>query len=159
MRAFLLFKSKVLARTLAKCENCSATIGPWRIVVRAFCITAFFVIVLYHIFYRLSTVFGKRVVEFSLRLGHARVLTSHRDVIHFAHAASLRRPLQKLVCVQGGRPMVAPTEYDVGYCHACRGAPWCSRLFFGSSWAPTPTTPLILHFAFCILHLILPYRV
>ena len=25
----------------------------------------------------------------SLRLGHARVLTSHRDVIHYAHAASL----------------------------------------------------------------------
>jgi len=57
MRAFLLFKSKVLARTLAKCENCSATIGPWRIVVRAFCITAFFVLVLYHIFYHLSNIF------------------------------------------------------------------------------------------------------
>ena len=26
-----------------------------------------------------------------LRFGHARVLTSHRDVIHYAHAASLPR--------------------------------------------------------------------
>ena len=65
-----------------------------RIVVRAFCITAFFVLLLYHIFYRLSTIFGKRVVEDSLRLGHTRVLTSHRDVIHYARAASLRRPLR-----------------------------------------------------------------
>ena len=140
MRAFLLFKSKVLARTLASCENCSATIGPLRIVVRAFGITAFFVLLLYHIFYRLSTILWKRVVEdvdpyrfaliqhhtrrgaacysrlffgtsrtssptkvslcsertveFSLRLGRVRVLTSHRDVIHYAHAASLRLSLQ-----------------------------------------------------------------
>ncbi len=31
----------------------------------------------------------KKSSPFSLRLGHARVLTSHRDVIHYAHAASL----------------------------------------------------------------------
>ena len=37
---------------------------------------------------------NKRTVGFSLRLGHARVLTSHRDVIHCARAASLRRSLQ-----------------------------------------------------------------
>ena len=63
-----------------------------------------------------------RVVEFSLRLGHARVLTPHRGVIHYARAALLRRPLQ-LNCAygvketaakgfrrfKGGRPMVAPT--------------------------------------------------
>ena len=30
--------------------------------------------------------------EFSLRLGHARVLTPHRGVIHCARAASLRLP-------------------------------------------------------------------
>ena len=37
-----------------------------------------------------------RTVEFSLRLGHARVLTPHRGVIHCARAASLRRPLQTI---------------------------------------------------------------
>ena len=38
-----------------------------------------------------------RLVGFSLRLGHARVLTTHRVVIHYARAASLRRPLQCMV--------------------------------------------------------------
>ena len=33
-----------------------------------------------------------RDVEFSLRLGHTRVLTSHRDVIHYARVASLPLP-------------------------------------------------------------------
>ena len=37
-----------------------------------------------------------RVVEFSLRLGHAPVLTPHRGVIHYARAALLRRPLQSI---------------------------------------------------------------
>ena len=37
--------------------------------------------------------FMERTVEFSLRLGHARVLTSHRDVIHCVGNASLRRSL------------------------------------------------------------------
>ena len=32
----------------------------------------------------------------SLRLGHAHVLTVHRTVIHYARAASLRRPLQDI---------------------------------------------------------------
>ena len=30
--------------------------------------------------------------RFSLRLGHAHVLTVHRTVIHYVRAASLRRP-------------------------------------------------------------------
>ena len=32
-----------------------------------------------------------------MRLGHARVLTVHRTVIHFARAASLRHPLQEIL--------------------------------------------------------------
>ena len=46
-----------------------------------------------------------REEQFSLRLGHTRVLTSHRDVIHYARVASLP-PLQKMgtfaVCVALG---------------------------------------------------------
>ena len=46
----------------------------------------------------------------SLRLGHTRVLTSHRDVIHCARAASLPTGEGFLFhCAQNGRPMVAPT--------------------------------------------------
>jgi len=51
-------------------------------------------------------------VEFSLRFGHARVLTPHRGVIHFAHVASLRRSLQDMGCsfffASAGRVLVAP---------------------------------------------------
>ena len=47
-----------------------------------------------------------RVVEFSLRLGHAPVLTPHRGVIHYARAALLRRPLQ-LNCASGFKEKVA----------------------------------------------------
>ena len=44
----------------------------------------------------------------SPRLGHARVLTSHRDVIHCAHAASLpRRPAKA-----NGGTKAPPYEYD-----------------------------------------------
>ena len=35
------------------------------------------------------------LLRFSLRLGHARVLTVHRTVIHYARAAPLRHPLPK----------------------------------------------------------------
>ena len=37
----------------------------------------------------------KRDEQFSLRLGHTRVLTSHRDVIHYARAASLPVPYKR----------------------------------------------------------------
>ena len=45
-----------------------------------------------------------REEQFSLRLGHARVLTPHRGVIHYARAASLP-PLQSLCAFRlcGGR--------------------------------------------------------
>ena len=36
----------------------------------------------------------------SLRLGHAHVLTVHRTVIHYAHAATLRRPLQEITKIK-----------------------------------------------------------
>ena len=60
-----------------------------------------------------------RDVGFSLRLGHTRVLTSHCDVIHYARAASLRRPLQKWVrlpfmrryAIITGRASPSPTKF------------------------------------------------
>ena len=64
----------------------------------------------------------------SLRLGHARVLTSHRDVIHCAHAASLP---DKGRLKDTGRRGRRPLPLGVGYNHACRAVPWCRRLFFG----------------------------
>ena len=53
-----------------------------------------------------------RAVEFSLWLGHTRVLTSHRDVIHYARVASQRQPLQKTNAYRNtnGRAMHAHTN-------------------------------------------------
>ena len=47
---------------------------------------------------------NERTVGFSLRLGHARVLTTHCVVIHYAHAASLRRSLRFGVGYHHARP-------------------------------------------------------
>ena len=66
--------------------------------------------------------------RFSLRLGHARVLTVHRTVIHCARAAPLRHPLQKIIKSLVGVDLpgdpknkrISPNNHSV--CHSERSA-------------------------------------
>ena len=97
-----------------------------------------------------------RGVEFSLRLGHARVLTTHCVVIHYARAASLptttrnkkrsnlRRgdhwsPVLFVFCLSLRATNGRPYRLALNYNHARMAVPWCRRLLLGSSRAPTPT--------------------
>ena len=57
-------------------------------------------------------------VEGLLRFGHARVLTTHRVVIHCARVASLRRPLQRAILSR------------------CRGGACSSRLYANVTLRP-----------------------
>ena len=102
--------------------------------------------------------FMERTVEFSLRLGHARVLTSHRDVIHCARAASLRRSLHAylnvIIDLLDDRFLTAKQTNSTIHCRDWR--PRQSAKANGSS-KPLPyeygsIKSLALNSAFCTLH-------
>ena len=82
--------------------------------------------------------------RFSLRLGHARVLTVHRTVIHFARAASLRHPLQEIL------------TFTVGAIHESPAFVCGMRLFSRGvgDVAPYKISFSSLHSAFFALHLL-----
>ena len=80
-----------------------------------------------------------REEQFSLRLGHTRVLTSHCDVIHCARVASLRRSLR--VCASffhksnigeqaGSRWSL--TAIGRFYCQRTNYANYCPKLWNGA---------------------------
>ena len=92
--------------------------------------------------------------SFSLRLGHARVLTPHRGVIHYAHAASLPLGgslremmlflfadlLRKFICFLRVAEDVDPYGFDVylSFIGSAIGCEIC-LFFYGSPRTSTPT--------------------
>ena len=88
---------------------------------------------------RQTTFLADRVWRVSLRLGHAHVLTVHRTVIHYAHAASLpSRSRQQKRTLRSRRP-------SIGKLRTCFDKPLVSKFLRGRGGTSRKKFPHISH--------------